>query len=110
MMGWRRWFGEGFAEEGNMSITEFRPGAGFAPRVMIRSRGMETGFLATLVAAVQLWRRRARDRAELARMGVLALQDLGVPDPNLAWQEAKRPFWRDAQGAWRAAVMARSSC
>jgi uncharacterized protein YjiS (DUF1127 family) len=92
-----------------MSVIEFRPGAAFVSRAALSRADAGSGFAATLLRAAQLWRRRARDRAELARMGYLALQDLGVPDPSLAWQEASNPFWRDAQAAWREAAAARNA-
>jgi uncharacterized protein YjiS (DUF1127 family) len=46
-----------------------------------------------LVDTLRLWRRRARERAELARFGRRELQDIGL-SPSDAWQEIRKPFWR----------------
>ncbi len=44
--------------------------------------------------AVQLWRRRTRERHAFARIDEVAMQDLGLS----RWQverELAKPFWRD---------------
>jgi uncharacterized protein YjiS (DUF1127 family) len=48
------------------------------------------GRLASLIA---LWRRRARDRGELAQMTELELRDIGRNSGDLSF-EINKPFWR----------------
>jgi len=48
---------------------------------------------ARLIAAVQLWRQRARDRAELAQLTARDARDLGI-DPGVINYEVSKPFWR----------------
>jgi uncharacterized protein YjiS (DUF1127 family) len=43
--------------------------------------------------ALQEWRRRDRDRAELARMSEADLHDIGVTSAE-RWAEINKPFWR----------------
>ena len=52
---------------------------------------------APLAAANRLlhrWRRRSRDRRELARLDHRALRDLGLSAAQVQY-EASKPFWRD---------------
>ncbi len=60
--------------------------------------GRPGGFgLAALMCAVAgrvaRWRRRANDRAELARMSRAELRDIRF-NPSEAWNDANKPFWR----------------
>ncbi|HZB91256.1 MAG TPA: DUF1127 domain-containing protein [Stellaceae bacterium] len=55
------------------------------------SQGQEG--LVRLLGVVGQWRRRARDRAELARFDERSLRDIGV-SPAQARDEADKPFWR----------------
>ena len=48
---------------------------------------------ARLIAAVQRWRQRAHDRAELARLTARDARDLGIA-PGVISYEASTPFWR----------------
>ena len=43
---------------------------------------------------VETWRRRARDRRELAKLDHRALRDLGLSASQVQF-EANKPFWRD---------------
>jgi uncharacterized protein YjiS (DUF1127 family) len=40
------------------------------------------------------WRRRARERAELARFGSRDLRDIGLTPADAAY-EINKPFWRE---------------
>lgn len=42
---------------------------------------------------VRLWRRRARERADLARFSERELRDIGISAAD-AWREVNKPFWR----------------
>jgi uncharacterized protein YjiS (DUF1127 family) len=53
----------------------------------------DAGALARLSATVQLWRRRAQSRRQLALLGERDLRDIGLTRVD-AWQELKKPFWR----------------
>jgi uncharacterized protein YjiS (DUF1127 family) len=46
-----------------------------------------------LIALVGTWRRRLRDRRELALMGERSLRELGLTRYD-ARQEIRKPFWR----------------
>ncbi|MEQ9349867.1 MAG: DUF1127 domain-containing protein [Alphaproteobacteria bacterium] len=48
---------------------------------------------ATAMATVGLWRRRARDRRDLASLSDRDLRDIGI-DRFTARREAAKPFWR----------------
>ena len=43
---------------------------------------------------LKLWRRRARERRELATLDARTIQDLGLV-PSAIQFEANKPFWRD---------------
>ena len=44
-------------------------------------------------ARLTLWRRRMRERAELARLTDVELRDIGVT-PSEAWYESRKPLRR----------------
>ena len=44
-------------------------------------------------ATLSEWRRRSRDRAELAALDDRALRDIGVSRADV-WREINKPFWR----------------
>jgi uncharacterized protein YjiS (DUF1127 family) len=46
-----------------------------------------------LLVRLRRWRRRIRERAQLARLSARELRDLGV-SPAQAAYEAGKPFWR----------------
>jgi uncharacterized protein YjiS (DUF1127 family) len=43
--------------------------------------------------ALQVWRRRERERGELARMSEAELHDIGGTSAE-RWAEINKPFWR----------------
>jgi uncharacterized protein YjiS (DUF1127 family) len=45
------------------------------------------------LATLREWRRRSRDRAELARFDERMLRDIGI-SPGDVWHEISKPFWR----------------
>ena len=49
--------------------------------------------LARIGSEVGEWRRRSRDRRELAAMSNRALRDIGLTRYDADW-EASKPFWR----------------
>lgn len=49
--------------------------------------------LARVPGTLALWRKRARDRAELAKVNARDARDLGL-DPGVLAFEASKPFWR----------------
>ena len=72
-----------------MSLVTTLPGtAGRAARSG-RGSGKASGLLETL----RLWRRRARERAELARFSQRELLDIGISNAD-ALQEIRKPMWR----------------
>jgi uncharacterized protein YjiS (DUF1127 family) len=52
------------------------------------------GWLRGLAGVVLEWRRRMRDRRELARLSERDLRDMGLPRLE-AYAEIAKPFWRD---------------
>ena len=46
-----------------------------------------------LIALLETWRRRLRDRRELASMSDMSLRDLGLTRSE-ALYEIRKPFWR----------------
>jgi uncharacterized protein YjiS (DUF1127 family) len=48
---------------------------------------------ARFLAALRVWRQRARDRAELSRLTARDARDLGI-DPGVIAYEASKPFWK----------------
>jgi uncharacterized protein YjiS (DUF1127 family) len=49
--------------------------------------------LARMVSEVGEWRRRLRDRRDLAAMSDYSLRDIGLTRNDVDW-EARKPFWR----------------
>jgi uncharacterized protein YjiS (DUF1127 family) len=49
--------------------------------------------LRQIFAALQEWRRRSHDRAELARFDERMLSDIGITRADV-WREINKPFWR----------------
>jgi uncharacterized protein YjiS (DUF1127 family) len=46
-----------------------------------------------LVAMLSEWRRRARSRRALARLGARELRDIALSEAD-RWHECTKPFWR----------------
>ena len=55
--------------------------------------GTSSSSLAGWRGALQVWRRRDRDRTELARLSEAELHDIGVTSAE-RWAEINKPFWR----------------
>ncbi|MBX3502535.1 MAG: DUF1127 domain-containing protein [Alphaproteobacteria bacterium] len=49
--------------------------------------------LSRVTATLALWRKRSRERAEIARLSVRDARDLGINPGSLVF-EASKPFWR----------------
>jgi uncharacterized protein YjiS (DUF1127 family) len=49
--------------------------------------------LSRLVGTLELWRRRSRERAELAKITERDLHDIGVSRCDVLF-EMRKPFWR----------------
>ena len=50
--------------------------------------------LSRLVQRLALWRRRSRERAQLARFDNRGLRDIGLTPAEAAY-EINKPFWRE---------------
>lgn len=61
------------------------------PRPAVRHSG---SLGARIHAALAAWRRRARERAQLAHLSERELRDIGLT-PGEAEREYAKPFWRD---------------
>ena len=49
--------------------------------------------LSRIFATLRKWRRRSRERAELARLDDRMLRDIGITRGDV-WDEINKPFWR----------------
>jgi len=74
-------------------VTERR--SRIAPRKVRRRalRHLLREALRRTLATLREWRRRSRDRAELARFDERMLRDIGVARADV-WREINKPFWR----------------
>ena len=59
----------------------------------LRPARPQPAFLSGLTGLLATWRRRARERHELAQLDGRVLRDLGVSASEVAF-EANKPFWR----------------
>lgn len=57
----------------------------------------KAGLLPRLAATLRLWRRRLRERRELALLDPRDLRDIGVASADV-WHEIRQPFWRSTLG------------
>jgi uncharacterized protein YjiS (DUF1127 family) len=49
-----------------------------------------------VASTLRVWRRRLRERRQLALLGPRDLHDIGVSSSDV-WHEIKQPFWRSAR-------------
>ena len=52
-----------------------------------------TSVVSQLVAQLRLWRRRARERSQLAQLSERDLHDIGM-SRGTVYTELQKPFWR----------------
>jgi uncharacterized protein YjiS (DUF1127 family) len=66
-----------------------------APQIVPRRavRRSPRAVLTSILAMLQKWRRRSRQRTELARLDERMLREIGVT-PGDVWREINKPFWR----------------
>ena len=70
-------------------FTRIAPG-----RARRRAIGGSLGRALNVVRAMlQGWRKRSRERAELARLDDRMLRDIGITRGDV-WREINKPFWR----------------
>ena len=77
-----------------MSTLTDRLAAARLRRARYRNGGASPTIIVRLAREIAAWRRRSRERQELARMTGRDLQDLGIT-PGDALRELAKPFWRD---------------
>jgi len=65
----------------------------FSP-VPHRERRVGTGVAGRVLATLREWRRRAHDRAELAKLDGRMLRDIGLTQADAEFLSSK-PFWRE---------------
>jgi uncharacterized protein YjiS (DUF1127 family) len=65
----------------------------FSP-VPHRTRGAMSGVAGRVLATLREWRRRAHDRAELAKLDHRMLRDIGLTQADAEFLSSK-PFWRE---------------
>jgi uncharacterized protein YjiS (DUF1127 family) len=58
----------------------------------VPDRSASSSLAMRFVDTVRLWRKRARDRAELAQLTARDARDLGI-DPGQIVYESSKPFW-----------------
>ena len=77
-----------------MATIQFEaPERRFSP-VPHRERRAGTGIAGRVLARVREWRRRAHDRAELAKLDNRMLRDIGLTQADAEFLSSK-PFWRE---------------
>jgi uncharacterized protein YjiS (DUF1127 family) len=59
-----------------------------------RTRGAMSGIAGRVLATLREWRRRAHDRAELAKLDHRMLNDIGLSEADAEFLSSK-PFWRE---------------
>lgn len=59
----------------------------------LRDHATTESILSRVPGTLALWRKRARERAELATLSARDARDLGI-DPGVVIYEASKPFWR----------------
>jgi uncharacterized protein YjiS (DUF1127 family) len=59
-----------------------------------RECGQPASYPRRVLALLDVWRQRTRDRRELAQMDERSLRDIGLT-PYDALYEARKPFWRE---------------
>jgi uncharacterized protein YjiS (DUF1127 family) len=80
-----------------MSITQLHAPHGWRRASPEPHRGRAVRFVETAVAAVRDWRRRARDRVELAALDERTLHDIGLSRSDTLYLTRKA----DDDDAWR---------
>ena len=86
-------------EEFSMKAISFESTGGRSARIgppPSRRRAWYHGLIEAMPRAFSTlseWRRRSRDRAELAALDDRALRDIGVSRVDV-WREINKPFWR----------------
>ena len=65
----------------------------FSP-VPHQTRGVRSGLAGRVLATFREWRRRAHDRAELAKLDGRMLRDIGLTPADAEFLSSK-PFWRE---------------
>ena len=58
------------------------------------ARGVVNGFAGRVLATFGEWRRRAHDRAQLAKLDDRTLRDIGLTQADAEFLSSK-PFWRE---------------
>ena len=58
------------------------------------SKAPLAGTYTAFAKVLQLWRQRAHDRQELAKLDTRSLRDLGLSEATARF-EINKPFWRD---------------
>ena len=77
-----------------MATTQFEaPWRRFSP-VAHGTRGAMNGIAGRVLATLREWRRRAHDRAELAKFDDRMLRDIGLTPADAEFLSSK-PFWRE---------------
>lgn len=67
---------------------------------VVRDQSLPLGLLQRAAVVLAAWRKRARIRAELARLDNAALGDVGI-DRAIVDLEVKRSFWQKPIAEWR---------
>ncbi len=73
----------------------------FSARVaVVRRQNLRLGLLQRAASVLAAWRKRARIRAELARLDAATLGDIAL-DRTIVDLEMRRPFWQKPLAEWR---------
>ena len=67
---------------------------------VVRGQSLRLGLLQRVASVLAAWRKRARIRAELARLDAATLGDVGL-DRTIVDLEVQRSFWQRPLAEWR---------
>jgi uncharacterized protein YjiS (DUF1127 family) len=77
-----------------MATMQFEAGRRRSSPVSHNARGMNSTIASRVLATLHEWRRRAHDRAELAKLDHRMLRDIGLTEADAEYLSSK-PFWRE---------------
>lgn len=70
------------------------------PRVEVDQHTPRSSVSSIILAMARTWRKRARQRQELAQIAACDLAEFGIP-PGVAAAEASRWFWQQPSRSWQ---------
>jgi uncharacterized protein YjiS (DUF1127 family) len=82
-----------FYDRAGVSERALRSGPTDVKNAVLLIAQSTLSLISRLTGKLRTWRRRERERAELARMSQAELHDIGFSSAD-CWEEISKPFWR----------------